>query len=89
MFRYADPAMDAEAYYQHVSANRRQWELENYVGDCPLCGKPMYKGDADFDERAEETDEFEEGYAHCGCLFIYHEDKEQEAWERQQEKRVS
>lgn len=79
VFRYADPAMDAEAYFQYCSANRRMWERENYVDNCPICGKPMYKADADYSEMAEEHNEFEEGYAHPGCYFVWKDDQEEEA----------
>ena len=84
IWRYADPAMDAEAYYtetaRRITANRRMWEAEHYVGDCPLCGKPMFDGDADYDEMAEKTDEFVDGYAHPGCLMRW-EDEQEEAEE--------
>lgn len=66
VFRYSDPAMDAEAYYQKVSANRRMFELENYKGECPYCGKPMFDGAYSIDENWVYDERIDE-YAHELC----------------------
>lgn len=81
MFRYADPAMDAEAYFQHQSASRRMWELENYQGDCPLCGKPMFTNSSDFRDRAIENWEYDEGYVHEWCQELKDEEEMERATE--------
>lgn len=66
VFRYADPAMDAEAYYEAKTASRRMYELENYKGDCPYCGKPMYDNTSDRSENCV-YDEYIDDYAHERC----------------------
>lgn len=73
-----DPTRDAERYYTRITAAQEQWEKENYVGRCPLCGKPMFTGAYDSHENAveDETGEFE--YVHEFCQMLRDAEEEYE-----------
>lgn len=45
MFYTDNPAMDAENYYSFREREAEAWKAEAYIGDCPICGEPMYLGD--------------------------------------------
>lgn len=77
VFRYSDPAMDAEAYQTHLTASRRMFERENYRGDCPYCGKPMYDEAYDWEENCKYDEELGD-FAHEYCAWKAQEDREEE-----------
>lgn len=74
LYRYSDPAMDADAFYHDQTAASEIWEQEHYKGKCPFCGEEMFEGSADIRDRAVESPEF--GWVHEICLDI-HEDEEE------------
>lgn len=39
MFRYADPVLDAEAYYAYCEQRQAEWEAK--CVKCEVCGKPI------------------------------------------------
>lgn len=77
IFRYADPVRDAEAYYTAQTAAQELWEKENYVGKCPLCGKPMFTNAYDFRENAVEDEDGEYEYIHEFCQDVRRWDREE------------
>lgn len=87
VFRYSDPTMDAEAYFESESAASRLWEQEHYRGKCILCGKDIFEGSSDFEERGVESEEYsnEQGWVHEFCLELkLEEDEADEAYELDQ-----
>lgn len=74
MFRYADPALDEEAYRYEQDRRNRAWEAEHYKGTCPYCGMPMYE---DASDRAENWvyDEQIDDYAHEWCMILAREEE--------------
>lgn len=71
-----DPELDAERYYNKMTASRLQFERENYKGNCPCCGKPMFDGAMSIAENAVYDDETDE-YYHEACLDILIEEREE------------
>lgn len=39
MYRYADPVLDAEAYYAYCEQRQAEWEAK--CVKCEVCGKPI------------------------------------------------
>lgn len=75
-----DPVADAERFYQHCTANRRAWENENYVGDCELCGKPMFRGAWEYEEEIADDLDYANGYVHIRCRSNREEELAEEEW---------
>lgn len=87
IFRYADPARDEEAYYTAKTAAQYQWENENYVGKCELCGKPMFKGAWEYEEEVVDDLDYANGYVHLRCRSNREEELEELEAERLEEAR--
>lgn len=76
IFRYHDPAMDAEYYFEQKTAAAIQWEQENYKGKCPYCGKPMFEGAYDTAENWVYDDDIDD-YSHEWCRTLAQEEREE------------
>lgn len=72
-----NPALDAEREYNRRTAYTKMWEQENFKGNCPMCGKPMFDGAWSTLENAVIDDETDE-YYHEACLFVLNEDRREE-----------
>lgn len=71
-----NPVADAERYIKHCTASRRAWELDNYKGDCPYCGKPMFTETSDWEENYRYDEELGD-FAHEYCSWQAREDAEE------------
>lgn len=86
MFYSADPAVDAENYYCEQARREREWKAEAYIGDCPICGEPMYLGDV-FSPVEKDVligDEYYE-HVHRDCYWdeiSALEEEEEECWQQ-------
>ena len=89
MFCYSDdPVRDAENYYSEQARREREWRAESYIGDCPLCGRPMYADDM-FDPVERDVyvgDEYYE-HVHRDCFWdaldaMEEEEEEEECWQQ-------
>lgn len=76
LWRYADPALDEEAYRYEQDKKQERWEAEHYRGRCIHCGKPMFEGAYDTAENWVYDEDIDD-YSHEWCRTLAQEEREE------------